>query len=53
MWGGAERAHPVFSFFPGGSLPGILLVDGCAMETVYKATNSDLQAILVAAHGVD
>ena len=49
----ADTTQSIFAFFPGGSLPGILVLDTCTMEVVYQATTFDLQGILVAADGVD
>ena len=49
----ADSTQSIFSIFPGGSLPGILVIDTCTMQIVYRATNFNLQDILVAADGVD
>ena len=40
------------SYFPGGSLPGMLVIDTCTMEIVYKAGYFNEAEILAAASGI-
>ena len=49
----ADPSQSIFTVFPGGSLPGIFVLDTCTMQVVYKATSFNLQDILNAADGVD
>ena len=48
----ADPPQVMFDYFPGGALPGVMVIDTCTMEIVYKAAGFDLNAILQAADDV-